>query len=526
MRTLLQKAPQLTSDPSRRPPVAKSAVISPIQQLQRRVGHHALQQMLQPYAGKAKEDARGAPLRIQPKLTINTPGDIHEQEADRVSEQVMRMPESSVQSKAAGDISGRATTPAARVQTKAAHAGERGAAAPPIVHDVLRSPGQPLPASTRAFMEPRFGRDFGQVRVHTDAKAAESAAAINARAYTVDHNVVFGAGEFAPQTEAGGKLLAHELAHTAQQDKGDVQRKAELKTDELSYEELVNTNIDTKLAILENEMIALAQFYIVIVSASKGETVARGAGEIALESLASFVFDSVIDGSIKEIPAAKPVIGLSQDIFTSIKNEESRVKAATESYNLGQFVVKNSGLLANLHSQLLSSRVPILHEKMNIYNSKPASWKKVAVIYEQAVRDRDTSALKTTHSFQGLFKYVTGEWISSYFSSSNVEFTKGYMTINVDENWNAVGAYINAPGGQKIADELKLMSNNVVSLKNFRVPITLVFRGIYYLDIAKDGSLTRARNNWFATDKIWNWFYETYQKKGVPKETKTLSGDP
>jgi hypothetical protein len=91
---------------------------------------------------------------------------------------------------------------------------------PPIVHEVLRSPGQPLDAATRAFFEPRFGYDFSQVRVHTDAKAAESARAINALAYTVGRDVVFGAGQYAPGMSGGRKLLAHELTHVVQQGAG------------------------------------------------------------------------------------------------------------------------------------------------------------------------------------------------------------------------------------------------------------------------------------------------------------------
>src|SRR5829696_8406704 len=87
---------------------------------------------------------------------------------------------------------------------------------PPIVHDVLRSPGQPLDPGTRAFMEPRFGHDFGRVRVHTDTKAAESAQAVNALAYTVGHDVVFGADQYAPRTSEGRRLLAHELVHVVQ----------------------------------------------------------------------------------------------------------------------------------------------------------------------------------------------------------------------------------------------------------------------------------------------------------------------
>jgi hypothetical protein len=89
--------------------------------------------------------------------------------------------------------------------------------APAIVHEVLRSPGQPLDAATRAWMEPRFGRDFGNVRVHTDGAAAESARAVNALAYTVGRDVVFGPGQYAPGTEKGSRLLAHELTHVVQQ---------------------------------------------------------------------------------------------------------------------------------------------------------------------------------------------------------------------------------------------------------------------------------------------------------------------
>src|SRR6266568_4694883 len=88
---------------------------------------------------------------------------------------------------------------------------------PPIVHEVLSSPGQLLDAGTRAFMEPRFGHDFSQVRVHTDARAAESARAVNALAYTVGQDVVFGAGQYEPETSGGKRLMAHELTHVVQQ---------------------------------------------------------------------------------------------------------------------------------------------------------------------------------------------------------------------------------------------------------------------------------------------------------------------
>jgi hypothetical protein len=89
--------------------------------------------------------------------------------------------------------------------------------APPIVHDVIRSAGQPLDPETKSFFEPRFGRDFSGVRVHTDSRAAESARAVDALAYTVGNKVVFGRGRYQPRTDEGRELLAHELTHTVQQ---------------------------------------------------------------------------------------------------------------------------------------------------------------------------------------------------------------------------------------------------------------------------------------------------------------------
>jgi hypothetical protein len=88
---------------------------------------------------------------------------------------------------------------------------------PPIVHDVLSSPGKPLDKATRAFFEPRFAHDFSSVRVHTDSRAGQSARAVNAHAYTLGSNLVFDRGQYAPHTQDGQRLLAHELAHVVQQ---------------------------------------------------------------------------------------------------------------------------------------------------------------------------------------------------------------------------------------------------------------------------------------------------------------------
>jgi hypothetical protein len=92
--------------------------------------------------------------------------------------------------------------------------------APGIVPDALRSPGHKLDAPARAFFEPRFSADFSSVRLHCDALAARSASAIGAKAYTVGTDIVFGAGWYQPESAAGQRLLAHELAHVVQQSGG------------------------------------------------------------------------------------------------------------------------------------------------------------------------------------------------------------------------------------------------------------------------------------------------------------------
>ena len=160
---------------------------------------------------------------IQPKLTVNAPGDTYEQEADRIAGQVMSTPLKHTGASSAGSFDGRnGQTGHERIQARSFPGSNDPAAitAPPIVHEALSSPGRPLDSSVREFMEPRFGHDFSRVRVHTGETAARSAAAVNATAYTAGNNIVFGARNYAPQTAAGKNLLAHELTHVVQQRRG------------------------------------------------------------------------------------------------------------------------------------------------------------------------------------------------------------------------------------------------------------------------------------------------------------------
>ncbi|MEE3850395.1 DUF4157 domain-containing protein [Gordonia sp. LSe1-13] len=90
------------------------------------------------------------------------------------------------------------------------------------VHDVVAAAGAPLPGDLRADMESRFGHDFGDVRIHDDAPAHDSATAVNAQAYTVGSNIVFQRGSYDPASPAGQHMIAHELTHVVQQRSGPV----------------------------------------------------------------------------------------------------------------------------------------------------------------------------------------------------------------------------------------------------------------------------------------------------------------
>lgn len=154
---------------------------------------------------------REAKLQRSPnELSITSPGDRYEQEAERVAAKVT----------SGGPFPGVTRSSPSALNRDSTNSKDLSVA-PPVVHDVLNSSGQALDPAVRAFMEPRFGQDFSKVRVHTSGQAAASAGAVNAKAYTVGQNIVFGAGRFAPDTQEGKRLIAHELTHVVQQSGGD-----------------------------------------------------------------------------------------------------------------------------------------------------------------------------------------------------------------------------------------------------------------------------------------------------------------
>ncbi|MGH9586171.1 MAG: DUF4157 domain-containing protein [Acidobacteriaceae bacterium] len=194
------------------------------------------------------------------RIKVAPPDDMHEREADRVADEVMSG------ATPAWSLSGMNIAPPLQRKCSCGGSSPSGGecedckekktlqrkstgpaaidSAPPLVHEVLGTYGRPLDPAARNFFEPRFQQDFSRVRVHDDAKAAESARSVSASAYTVGGHVVFGEGQYSPASQEGRRLVAHELAHVVQQTrkatipaKPSVQRKVILKKAEMSARE-------------------------------------------------------------------------------------------------------------------------------------------------------------------------------------------------------------------------------------------------------------------------------------------------
>jgi hypothetical protein len=253
----LESSRQRSTALAAKPPFVAQGHAHPLLQLQRQLGNRAVTHLIQTNL-------------IQAKLSVSQPNDRYEQEADRTADTVMRMPdpivqrqpseEEAIQAASIGSITPlmqrqveeekepvqmlqrqaeeekepvqmlqrqkeekepiqmvqRQEEEKDPIQAKATHTPDVSANLETQIQS-MRGGGQPLPASTRDFFEPRFGYDFSGVRVHTDSQANDAARQLNAQAFTLRQDVFFGAGYYQPDTFQGRSLLAHELTHTVQQ---------------------------------------------------------------------------------------------------------------------------------------------------------------------------------------------------------------------------------------------------------------------------------------------------------------------
>jgi hypothetical protein len=200
--------------------------------LQRTIGNQAVQKLLRSNNTSGGFDF--AKIGIQPKLKVSQPGDAYEQEADRVAEQVMRMPTRNsnaptiaIKEERIGRKCAACKMTEKKEEDKELNISRKTSTESNIeaddeitneINNIRSSGGSLLDENTRESMESRFGGyDFSNVRIHTDEMTARSARSVNATAYTIGNDIMFDEGQYTPNTLEGRRLLAHELTHVIQQ---------------------------------------------------------------------------------------------------------------------------------------------------------------------------------------------------------------------------------------------------------------------------------------------------------------------
>ncbi len=344
--------------PDRRRHFSAREAFHPVFALQRQAGNQAVQQLLRRTG-------------IQPKLAISQPDDSYEREADKVADRIMRMPEPSISSVAISPAyvrQQRAVSPLERDADQVADRVMRSHGGAPIsspcscsegeemceeckqkqqvaiarkaestpdvkevsstVHEVVRSPGQPLDSATRSFFEPRFGRDLSDVRVHTSAEAAQSARSIEALAYSAGNHIVFGSQQYQPSTSHGKHLLAHELAHVIQEENarvssvssGSLHRKVAVDPSKFAGANAANDRASFK-TMIANELIAVTGMNLAFsgdvlrdsgTQAVGGSATARQVLNMALNDQNTVWFDPSPQLGAQDNPGRGIEIGIAQ----------------------------------------------------------------------------------------------------------------------------------------------------------------------------------------------------------------------
>ncbi len=436
----------------------------------------------------------------QMKLRVSQPGDAHEQEADQVADAVLRMPDAEA---------------AASGETAAAHAmaGQSGGSQEAIP----TTDGQPLDAATRAYMEPRFGHDFGQVRVHTDERAAQAASDFQARAYTVGSDIVFGAEQYAPDTSAGRQLLAHELTHVVQQAGGStaaatVQREpAEapeavpeavpaipgaggVSAAQLTDEELARGIMDKQYAILDGWDTALQNFDKVLTSSSDKE-----ANPDFAHAIVKFISEEVV-GDVLKLATDSEAIGWGFKLLIKLKEEAERAEKAELSATVRDFYVQHKTAIGKMKMSTLSGKeefaasarikAEAMAEAETAASSSSSSRTKgkkgkpsvvLATSKEAEAYGMMRMAMVDTYGKldarvdastpENLFIKLSEEWIRNAMVSAGMGVKiHAVVVIRLNPDYSVKDAHIQGAGGQKIAEQLLKDNPEGVNVFNLEVP--------------------------------------------------------
>jgi hypothetical protein len=297
--------------------------------------------------------------------------------------------------------------------------------------------------------------------------------------------------------------------------------------------DIVLDTMNTTESIFVNYDGALDIFERVVDSSSKEEAAPKSTGLIVLEEVSKFAFKKVIDEITELVPGGKYVkdlIELSKSTLEAIEAEKKRSGKATEENSLKDFIVKMRKQIRTGWSQALQNKQDIAVEAQDVYDKKSTGDKEVYRRFLEVQNKLLTDQANSIFSINSLFTQISEGWINE--SKAPDKEYAAEVLIKLDKDWNVLSAYIDAPRGSRIAEELSNSGAQKVDLTSFDVPRHIMWYplsdqeggGLAWCEAQVDakGHASQASANYFGSS-YFNQFIKLLGSKPIPESTK-ISG--
>jgi hypothetical protein len=435
---------------------------------------------------------------LQHNLKIGQPGDMYEREADKVAQSIIQQERQvTTLERTQGRLQrqGEEKEEEESVQTKAEHSLSQGKVEGEEEEEFIQTKGKDLSVVQQRSNGIREKLIIGE---KDDQHGQETV-------------------RLAKETMGQKQIVVNRIDNKQVRCQEAIEVEIVLKS-ELSVPELIEDNLNTQEAILENERTALDNFETVVTHASKKESIPKGAGEIVIEELNKYVIKKIIDIGLKEFPVAKEIIDIGTSIIESVEKEKQRAAEASVSNALGKFIVSQRTQIGKMISRLKSLHTNIKHDAQTRYEKKSPGEKESYRIKLSYLNNQLTTMESSSHSPEALFKLISEKWIGG---------VKGHVFIRLDKNWNVLVAHIHAPRGQRLAEALLRAGGGKVNLNDLKVKRTVEFMPEkltwVWANYDENGKMVGGiRFNIFG-QKYVKKYIENIRKSGLP-ETAILSG--
>lgn len=484
-------------------------------------------------------------MMIQPQLEVGQKDDEYEKEANDMANHVMQMSddrEDKVMKMSDGSEmqpmhDGSHIIHKMHDGTHSAHVmhddSGKGMTAPTSVEAGINSSkgsGQSLPVSIQREMGNKMGADFSEVKVHTDTNAQEMNKNLNAKAFTHGQDIYFNQDEYNPESQQGKRLLAHELVHTLQQEKGMIKRQAtSVQIPLLPIDRLVEDGFTSLGNIFDNLRDGLEIFKDTLLAPSESET--EYSVNKVLSNICVKLLEQTASDAAEKIPFGGEIYKIIKVVVEEITAEGDRVTAATRQKQISDFYQLYLTKLGEVRTKVKQTEQESIHIIETAYNKMDKNSQGAKGYYDSVKkwRDRLDQLSETKYETNTTFKFYSAEWIKQ-FNTGDFPL-RGYVDIEINNyngTWKVTAATIHAPEGDKLAEKLLADSKNSFDLQSFNIPKNIrYFHGngeVVNERIGIKGIPNGGYNPRSSRKQTYDFFINRIKTQGIPK-TAILTGD-